>query len=548
MDSAFHIEIGGEILFRPRAETEIILRYEAERHLREGYSTGTYSDRAKINEILQYQFGYYHAVISTEMEKLASADLLRCILDQYDKATAIEFEAKANALTYDERKYWSEKGPLIRRSLKHIAELVAAKGLKKHQDTPRPSLLLGLETICVCGEMLVHLYILSDQTYGIHPDQTTFKILPEGGEIYWDLAIEHPKQFEDFSRRVTADRNVRDNFLIGKQPNVDTAFQSRILNSICEQELGFSYQTAVDTLVEITDGVQCAPNDFDVPVTSRSSVLDWLRIERGWTAKAAELLLDGFTVLFDRASAEGRQVWKPKREYRPTRRGFLELTHETGHHLAWSRRMARECLLLLRDGTIFQRFPREWRTSSTNRALGQLQNAAGKWFENEVDRNLQRAGILGRASLKKKIGVGDTSIQIPGDIGEIDFLGYLPNEALIIVVECKMVDAGHEPSLIRDDISKFAMGDKCYAEQLRRKFDWVQNNIGPISRSLRTIIPNLPAIEPQRVAGALVTLYPTYASYFIPDFPCVSLSELMTGIQELNKWPYVDGVISISSH
>ena len=45
-------------------------------------------------------------------------------------------------------------------------------------------------------------------------------------------------------------------------------------------------------------------------------------------------------------------------------------------------------------------------------------------------------------------------------------------------------------------------------------------------------------VLPTRVLGAIITYYPTVASYFIPDFPCVSLSEVMSSWATKQCWPY----------
>jgi hypothetical protein len=40
----------------------------------------------------------------------------------------------------------------------------------------------------------------------------------------------------------------------------------------------------------------------------------------------------------------------------------------------------------------------------------------------------------------------------------------------------------------------------------------------------------------------MITPYPTIASCFIEDFPCVSLAELMTQYEKAGKWPYEIGL------
>jgi hypothetical protein len=46
-------------VYRPRYSSEVKLRIESELHLRSRFSSGTYSDPQKINEILLHQFDFY---------------------------------------------------------------------------------------------------------------------------------------------------------------------------------------------------------------------------------------------------------------------------------------------------------------------------------------------------------------------------------------------------------------------------------------------------------------------------------------------------------
>ena len=155
-------------------------------------------------------------------------------------------------------------------------------------------------------------------------------------------------------------------------------------------------------------------------------------------------------------------------------------------------------------------------------------------------------GAIGRPSLKEGIGIGCARVAIPANIGELDYVGYFAAEQLLVVLEDKMVDCGFEPTYLRDDISSFVDGRKSYAEQIRRKVNWAKENMPAISQGLSSLLPGRPAISPTRLAGALVTLYPTYASYFITDYPCRSLSELMTEFSEEGRWPYDGGVINVA--
>jgi hypothetical protein len=203
--------------------------------------------------------------------------------------------------------------------------------------------------------------------------------------------------------------------------------------------------------------------------------------------------------------------------------------------------MARECLLELMKGTIFQRCPSEWTAAGINKALATLQNKSGNWFEAQVDQNMASLGGLGKSSLNGGIGKGADRLVIPADVGEIDYLGFFPADGLLAVLEDKMVDGGFEPSYFRSDVSSFVTGKKPYAEQLKRKVEWVRNNLAAVCKALSSMLPGTPLINPATVAGALVTLHPSYASYFIQDYPCVALTELMEEYKSKGAWPYEAG-------
>lgn len=99
-----------------------------------------------------------------------------------------------------------------------------------------------------------------------------------------------------------------------------------------------------------------------------------------------------------------------------------------------------------------------------------------------------------------------------------------------------MVEVGFESRFFRDEISQFATGKRSYAGQLRKKVDWVAANRAALGRALGAGGAEL------RVAPALVTLYPTYASSKITDMPCVSLVELMEDYGTAGSWPYTVGI------
>ena len=181
--------------------------------------------------------------------------------------------------------------------------------------------------------------------------------------------------------------------------------------------------------------------------------------------------------------------------------------------------MARESLVQLVNWISYQHLPPEWKTPATQKALADLSGGAGEWFEDVVCRNLKSLGLIGQRA-HRTIGSGDQLLRIPDSVGEIDFLGYHPQEQYLILAEAKMVMTGLEARYWRDDIDQFVFCSGSYAERFRRKVSWVKENAASISSAL--------GFGPiQGVAHVMLTLYPCIARTFIPDFECVSLTEFM---------------------
>lgn len=533
--------IGGVALFRPRMESEILARREAERHLREGYASGTYDDPKKVNEILQHQFAHFYNLLHSEVPKTASRHLMEFVLAQYDAAAKIEHLQRNDQLSAGDLEYWNENGPLIRRSFKHLAELVVSLAPAEAPAIDETGLLLNTDTIVICCELLVKLYNLSDQTHGVHPESTTLSILPEGRLDYLDLQVRNFDRYSDYPSRIAKDTSRQQVYLSGKPLRYDLDFQAAELDTAFQVEFGFGYKDAIQVLRQLIDNAVVADKGaFDVPFVGLEHMIEQVVSTRKWPRLSVKRLIDGFTLT--KTKAEERQLHKPKQEHRAFRRGFFEMPHEAGVHLVWSRCMARECLFELMKGTLFQRGPAEWKSVGINKALATLQNKGGDWFEVAVGRNMAGLGALGKASVKSGIGAGADRVLIPSAIGEIDYLGFFPAEGLIVLLEDKMVDGGFEATYFREHVSSFVSGKNSHSDQLRRKVEWVRDNLEAVCKGLSTTLPGSPSIKASRVAGALVTLDPSYASYFVADYPCVSLTELMDQYKDKGAWPFASGV------
>ena len=141
--------------------------------------------------------------------------------------------------------------------------------------------------------------------------------------------------------------------------------------------------------------------------------------------------------------------------------------------------------------------------------------------------------------MKNSLGHGSRRVILPAECGEIDFLGYSGRDKLLIVAELKMVNAALEPKFFRDDVTAFAGQKNSYASKFRKKVGWILNN-----RQLVEAALNIPEGEPRGLATAMITLYPTIATIFLDDFPCVTVTEFVCAYNDAGGWPYKQGLHS----
>lgn len=243
-------------------------------------------------------------------------------------------------------------------------------------------------------------------------------------------------------------------------------------------------------------------------------------------------------------NAEGREVWKPKQEYRAFRRAFFEMPHATGNHLAFSKSMALEALNQLAIGVAFKQFPTEWKSKETDIAIANLSIQTGKWFEGVVQQRLGSIGIAGLKSIKQ-VGRNSNIVKIPPDVGEIDFLGYSEKESFLLIAECKVVQGGFEGKFFRDDIKEFVTSRKSSLKKYSRKVEWLKNNALPVINALNSMQICRKPIQPLTIRTAIITYYPTIVQCFIEDYPCTSITNLVLDYRNNGGWAYSTGVFPI---
>lgn len=540
-DSINFEEIGGIEIFRPRASNEVKVRIEAEKNLRSEFGVGRYTDRETINQILLHQFGFYINFLEQLLPTLASLDFLTFLLAEYDTTAEIDRLYKNNQLNDNDKERWADLGPTVRRAIKYLAERVILFQPVELPDVPIEEIVEATEKIWICAEELVKHYILSDQTFMIFPDDTIFEVNPEGELDYWTLEINNHCATE-IRERTRIDTMNRDKFIPSLLFNLQSSEHEKILGDAFKNTMGISYLEVLGVLRTFIDGAQPPEDGFPIPFIHREQTIISLANHLNFPQQAVEQVINGFSISKSNLETEGREIWKPKQEYRAFRRGIFEVPDAAGTHLIFSKAMAKENAIQLVGGAVFKDIPPEWRSDEVNAALETLSNEAGKWFEQVVLENLETIGIFGIKSIKNGIGQQDKRFAIPPDVGEIDYLGYSPSENLLILCECKMVRGGFEPKYFRDEIYEFVNSKKSYFNKFQRKIDWVRQNVSDIGNALSSVRAYEVPITPTHIATAVITLYPSIVSCFTTDFPCVTITEIMTGYEQNKSWPYTLGI------
>jgi hypothetical protein len=429
----------------------------------------------------------------------------------------------------------------LRRGIKFLAERTAMKNsLPEFAPAGPPSLFRYVHEAIFFAQTLAELYMASDRAYYILPDEMELElfkndVLVDGSPfpIIYRLVADKAYDGIDLAFNVSTakDRTNRPKYFPDNSLNFNWKAQSSVLDSAFEKCFGSPFSKFLMAIALINENAKPDPGSYPVSFFSRRALVADIVRNNISSKESANIILNGFTITRHQMAEEKRAIFKPKQEHRAFRRGYFEFPHRTGPHLIWSSSLASECFDQLMNGVCFKKLPEEWLTSDTHAALETMSNVAGKWFEKAVIEQLTKLGIKGVGFNKSIVGNG-AKIDIPSDVGELDFLGYSRTDSALVVVECKMVEVGFEPRLFRDEISRFVKEKDCHAEQLRRKLRWVAENRSQIANALGAQSQSL------QVLPCLLTLYPTYASFRLKDLPCASLVEFMEDYTGKGSWPY----------
>ncbi|MAX25669.1 MAG: hypothetical protein CMJ19_14310 [Phycisphaeraceae bacterium] len=542
---AMHLHnLGGVQVHRPRIAAEVQVRGEAEKSLRSKHSPGKYVEQNEINHVLQGHFQFYDDELKRIIPMIGSRHFMEFVLSQYDQSCKVDVLFKKSQLSAEDSEYWSGMGQCWRRALKYLAECTCLLAPDEAPSAPEQMVLDLTDRAIICAENLVKLSALSDQTYMLFPDRTEL-IISESGELnYLDLRV-HPEIGSDFQERVRRDLSVRGKYNDLDYPLFDKTIRADELNPGFNEVFGIDYEECFSLFESIFRDVVVQPEAFPIAFVQRDQLIASACKITGASHASITKLIDGVTVSRTNMMAEGRKIWKPKQEHRAYRRGFFDFPHPTGRHIVWSEGMAKECLLMLFRDIAFQHVPPEWDEAPIRPGLAKLSNRCGKEFESVCIKHIKQRGFVIASSFKDGIGQTGSRLLIPKQVGELDCLAYSPTTQQLALLECKLVQSGMEAARLRDDIQQFTNVKNGYFLKYQRKLEWLRANTSAVCRALESL-PDAPAqITPTHIAGAIVTLYPSFASHLSPPVPCVSLGELFSEWDRLKSWPYPAGLFPV---
>lgn len=510
---------GSKAIFRPSSNTAKDLRQKVQRAILQKYSPGVYLGKEEANPILRSAFEFHDSRLRRIAPSLASRNSAEFLLSQYDEANAI---LHGSSITDPfEKQEWARIEPGFRRAIKFIVELFCIARNPGRERVSKKTCFQKLEELLCHAEHAADLAEISDRAYQIFPDDFQLILHAENSPQIFETSIlgRHAGWDIRFQKRVIRDREARSRFMGGNyQFDIHTDSHSPFLDDAFSSAFGMSYGEFIYSIIRVIDDAKPVQNGPPTLFIKRSDLVKKF-CEHGHPRRAVETLLRGFTVTANMLEAEDRVIWNPKQESRAYRRGFFSFPHEAGTHLAFSRSMAREALIQLVIGGCYRKLPAEWALPEIEDALEKLSKEAGDWFEKLVKSNLAAAGFCG-GRVKRRMGRGEAALEIPPEVGELDFLGWNQERREVLLVEAKMTNTGIESRYWRNDLSEFVRGKKSYANQFRRKIDWVRANWDKI-------VGQLGAYSDCSFSARMVTLYPCIAAEFIDDFPCTSIAEMM---------------------
>ncbi len=518
----------GVSIFRPNQEHEAMIYDRIKSAIFGRFNPGTYTCKSDIVEIVNFKYQEYYNILEEYLPKPAPRDFVDFLVTEYERYGKVSDMHKRKELSLEDDEFWAAYASNSRRGIKYLLELLFRSELdESNVSLTREEHEEAISIAFLATEELVSLYMRSEG-YKSYMDSVTLTLDPSK-HTYFHVEEDERTRFDirdialDFYKYVPSPM-----FLD------DFATHGQILDASFVSTLGINYGDTIGTISWLIECYSAERDEEETFYFIWQEAIDSLTSAFGISADQASKIVEGFSL--SHQNMEGRELNKPKQEYRAYKRAFFKHKLNGEDAAFFSLRMARECLNKLVSDIPFRKLPSEWESKSVNSSLDKLSLMAGRWFEGVVVENLKTLGIRGSHSVKSLKTSPNERILIPNDVGEIDFLGFHEEQKLIVIIEVKQVGLATEPRLFLDDLSKFVHGTNNYSSKFMKKYNWIIQNSASVQMHFKHTFGLDTKLE--SAGYTMITLYPSVVTTKIHEFTCVSITKFMNESKKGESWPF----------
>lgn len=512
----------------PRMSISFSVRKKTEKLVRSKLSPGVYRDESVIKNLLNDVFEYLNQNISILINELSSRDLLEFLYQEYSRTCKVEEKAKSDPYHRDACS-WRKNRPSLRRSLKYIIEKI----LETYTCDKRCSFegyFAKFETLLELVEMGFFFSLLSASTYGVSKERTILEIYEPNEDpfkAYFSLKVEN---FDHDMFQKGAPLYHKFNRRNGSPfTNYIEYFQRESLNAFKELSSG-TYDDFWSILTILRDN--CIPGNNGVNFIPTHSLRDGIVKDFDIPQKCVDIFFKTFSLTREELKANPREIFKTKQKNRLKSKFIIQLDWSGVTHSMWTYEMMNEGIAMFVDSLSYNGLPEEWKTPNMLKSFAEITRHFGGEFEIYASNHLHNWGFVGQ-SYKKTLPCG---IDIPNQVGEIDFLGYSSEQKCIVCFEFKNVCYSTDPLEFRDDLDKFIYKDNSYFSKFNRKVEFIKEHVSELAVFFKE--KDKVDLDTKKIVASFITYAPNISRYYMPKYKCMSISEFEVEWKE-NPWQFM---------
>jgi hypothetical protein len=269
---------------------------------------------------------------------------------------------------------------------------------------------------------------------------------------------------------------------------------------------------------------------------------------------------NGLTVNKENCLSIEKCFYNNQDEKRHIFRPILELTIDgETYNLIGFHKWLESMTLLSTNSFPFGLFPTEWKKhKELKKFIHKIDNSHDKLLENPIIEILDKNSFINDSNLESFIQPNGINVNIKQNVGDIDILFLDIENKLIYICECKHNRSRFDMNNWKRDYSNFKSK---YENQLKRKFDWANNNKEIIQTHFNCKLKLELNLLDFEIRGIFLINAPTiymfngkYRALTIKDFDDLinrkftdtkfEFTNEKTGIKTLIEYPYFDNIKS----